>query len=92
MGMIATEPRDEGPATSLSRPDVDYQNGTWEVWSGVAKWSLTLVGAYRGIAAAMQAAVERNEAGVRLVFITNGGHPNRSGQELLVNVSVKVKR
>jgi hypothetical protein len=51
-----------------------------------------LQGAYRGIAAAMQAAIERNEAGVRLVFITNGGHPNRSGQELLVNVAVKVKR
>ena len=88
MGMIATEPRDEGPATSLSSPDVDYQNGTWEVWSGAAKWSLRRVGEYRGIAAAMRAAVERNEAGV-LVVITNGGHPNRSGTERLVSVKVK---
>ena len=88
MGMIATEPRDEGPANSLLRPEVDYQNGIWQVWSGVAKWSLTRVGEYRGIAATMAAAVERNETGAS-VFITNGGHPNRSGTELLVSVKVK---
>ena len=59
-----------------------------QVWSGVAKWSLTRVGEYRGIAAAMEAAVEHNETGAP-VFITNGGHPNRSGTELLVSVKVK---
>ncbi len=91
MGMISTEPHDDGLVTARSVPEVDYLYGTWEVWSGLARWSLTRVGEYRGIAAAMRAAVERNEAGAR-VFITNGGHPNRSGTELLVNVAVKVKR
>ena len=88
MGMIATEQRDDGVASSLSRPEVDYQNGIWQVWSGAAKWALTQVGEYRGIAAAMQAAFERNETDA-CVFITNGGHPNRSGTELLVSVKVK---
>ena len=88
MGMTATEPRDEGLTTSRPRPEVDYQNGLWEVWSGIAKWSLTRVGEYRGIAAAIRAAVERTEAGA-YVFVTNGGHPNRSGTEMLVSVKVK---
>jgi hypothetical protein len=88
MGMMSTEPRDDVLASSLPLPEVDYQNGTWEVWSGLAKWSLTRVGEYRGIAAAMRVAIERNEAGAR-VFVTNGGHPNRTGTELLVSVKVK---